>query len=121
MYNHAHDYSMNVGAEGPVFCAGADLDELIPLRTRTKQPATLHEREVSARFEHYLGSALLRNFDIGKPVICAANGHALAGGFELLLGCDLRVVASGSKYGLPETGKGQYLCDAAHFRLVRLV
>lgn len=35
-----------------------------------------------------------------------ANGSALAGGLELLLGCDLRVVAAGAKLGLPEVTVG---------------
>jgi enoyl-CoA hydratase/carnithine racemase len=51
-----------------------------------------------------------------KPVICAAQATALAGGFELLLACDLAVVAEDAKLGLPEVkrslfaaGGGMYL------------
>src|SRR5580692_10309710 len=37
-----------------------------------------------------------------KPLIAAVEGYALAGGFELMLACDLVVAANGSKFGVPE-------------------
>ena len=42
------------------------------------------------------------------PVIGAANATAVAGGFELLLGCDLVVIAEGAKVGLPEVKRGLF-------------
>ena len=48
----------------------------------------------------------LTGFDLGKPVIAAVNGHALAGGMELMLACDLRVVAKGVKLGRSEVALG---------------
>jgi enoyl-CoA hydratase len=41
-----------------------------------------------------------------KPVIAAVNGSALAGGFELMLGCDLAVVADHAVFGIPEARRG---------------
>jgi enoyl-CoA hydratase len=41
-----------------------------------------------------------------KPVIAAVEGYALAGGFELVLACDLVVASDGAKFGLPEVKRG---------------
>ncbi len=43
---------------------------------------------------------------IGKPTIAAINGYALGGGFELALGCDIRIAASSAIMGLPEVKLG---------------
>ena len=42
----------------------------------------------------------------GKPLIVAVEGYALAGGFELVLACDLVVAASDATFGLPEVRRG---------------
>lgn len=44
--------------------------------------------------------------DLGKPVIAAVNGAALAGGFEIALACDLVVAAEHATFGLPEVRRG---------------
>ena len=44
--------------------------------------------------------------DFPKPLICAANGSALAGGFEIMLSCDLVVAADHAKFGIPEAARG---------------
>jgi enoyl-CoA hydratase len=44
--------------------------------------------------------------EVAVPVVGAANGAALAGGFELLLGCDLVVASSEATFGLPEVKRG---------------
>jgi enoyl-CoA hydratase len=41
-----------------------------------------------------------------KPLICAANGSALAGGCEIMLSCDLVVAAEHARFGIPETSVG---------------
>jgi enoyl-CoA hydratase len=41
-----------------------------------------------------------------KPVIAAVEGYALAGGFELVLACDLVVASEDAKFGLPEVRRG---------------
>lgn len=41
-----------------------------------------------------------------KPIICAANGAALAGGFEIMLSCDMVVAADHARFGIPEASRG---------------
>ncbi|MGI9187109.1 MAG: enoyl-CoA hydratase/isomerase family protein [Gaiellales bacterium] len=67
---------------GPAFCAGADLKEL----------ASLDDAGFAAFLQRYaaIGDALR---SLGRPVIAAVHGYAIAGGFELMCQCDLRVVA----------------------------
>jgi enoyl-CoA hydratase len=45
---------------------------------------------------------------IGKPIIAALNGTAVAGGFELVLACDLVVAADTAKIGIPEVKRGLF-------------
>ncbi|HEY5439086.1 MAG TPA: crotonase/enoyl-CoA hydratase family protein [Acidimicrobiales bacterium] len=44
--------------------------------------------------------------DFPKPIIAAANGSALAGGFEILISCDMVVAAEHAKFGIPEASRG---------------
>jgi len=44
--------------------------------------------------------------DFPKPLVAAANGSALAGGFELLISCDMVVCADHAKFGIPEASRG---------------
>ena len=44
--------------------------------------------------------------DFAKPLIAAANGSALAGGFEILISCDMVVAADHAKFGIPEASRG---------------
>jgi enoyl-CoA hydratase len=44
--------------------------------------------------------------DFPKPLIAAANGSALAGGFEILISCDMVVAADHAKFGIPEAARG---------------
>lgn len=46
--------------------------------------------------------------EVGVPLVGAANGSAVAGGLELLLGCDLIVLAEGAQLGLPEVKRGLF-------------
>ena len=76
-----------------VFCAGADL----------KERAGMTQEEASA-FVTRLRAAFTAVERLPMPVIGAVEGAALGGGLELALACDLRVLGSEAKVGLPEVG-----------------
>ena len=90
-----------VTGTGSAFCAGADLGKLIPLMSGEKTP----ESEAEKRFvadDTLVNCALLRDFDCNKPVIAAINGHAIAGGMEMVQGTDIRVAVPGARIGVQE-------------------
>jgi len=93
------------GAPGSTFCAGFDLAKTIPLFTGARQPADEWDEALLADLA-LAGKACLRGYDLGKPLVVAANGHAIAGGMELLLAGDLRVVANKALLGLSEVKIG---------------
>lgn len=56
-----------------------------------------------------------------KPWIAAVNGPALAGGFEIVLACDLVISAETAKFGLPEVKRGLIASAGGLYRLPRLL
>ncbi|MFZ5683372.1 MAG: enoyl-CoA hydratase-related protein [Pseudomonadota bacterium] len=89
------------GAGEKAFCSGADLGRLIPLMSRARPPEDEWDRRLLADSEVF-GRGLLRTFDVVKPVIAAINGHAIAGGMELVQGTDLRIASTAAKFGVQE-------------------
>lgn len=106
------------GAAGTTFCSGFDLSTTIPLITGSRTPADDLERAV-VEDRGLLGRATLRDLDPGKPLIAAVNGHAIAGGMEIMLACDLRVVATGVRLGLSEVALGLIPAMGGTARLAR--
>jgi enoyl-CoA hydratase len=86
---------------GSAFCAGADLGQLIPLFSGARKPENEWDEKV-VRDRAIPGRALLRDFDPEKPVIAAINGHAIAGGMEIVQGTDIRVAVPAAKFGVQE-------------------
>ena len=93
------------GAGDSTFCSGFDLGTTIPVITGARKPQNQFE-ELIASDRELLRRATLAGYDTEKPLIAAVNGHAIAGGMELLLSCDLRVVGQGVKLGLSEVALG---------------
>lgn len=58
--------------------------------------------------------------DMNKPVICAVNGMAVGGGFELALSCDMILASAHSSFALPEIKAGT-LADAATIKLPKRI
>ncbi len=94
--------------EGGVFCAGADL----------YAAGTGDGNRVAADGDGPMGPTRLR---LSKPVIAAVEGHAVAGGLELALWCDLRVVAEDAVFGVFCRRWGVPLIDGGTVRLPRLI
>lgn len=90
-----------VTGTGQVFCAGADLGRLIPLMSGEREPEDEWDRRFKSEPELF-NRSILRGYDIGKPVIAAINGAAIAGGMELVQGTDLRISADTARFGVQE-------------------
>lgn len=108
------------GAPGTAFCSGADLGLLIPLFTRARKPADEWDEQLLAD-RTLMDAALLRGFELYKPVVVAINGHALAGGTEILLGTDLRIASSAATFGLTEVRRGIIPAGGSLVRLARQI
>jgi enoyl-CoA hydratase len=67
------------------------------------------------------GFAGITERDFPKPLIAAANGSALAGGFEILISCDMVVAADHAKFGIPEAARGLVAGGGGLIRLPKLV
>jgi enoyl-CoA hydratase/carnithine racemase len=93
---------------GGTFCAGADL----------KAIAEGKGLSVAEEGEGPMGPTRMR---LGKPVIAAIEGHAVAGGLELALWCDLRVAARDAVLGVFNRRFGVPLIDLGTVRLPRLI
>ncbi len=89
------------GTGDKVFCSGADLGKLIPLITGAKKPESDADKAL-AKNPMLPGQALLRGVELNKPIIAAINGHAIAGGMEILYGTDIRVASDQARFGLQE-------------------
>jgi enoyl-CoA hydratase/carnithine racemase len=59
--------------------------------------------------------------EFSKPLIAAANGSALAGGFEMMISCDMVVAADHAKFGIPEASRGLVAGAGGLIRLPKLV
>ena len=75
--------------------------------TRRSAPAwTSRPSPRARRRSPSTGFAGVTKRDFPKPLIAAVNGSALAGGFEIMLSCDLVVAASHARFGIPEAARG---------------
>jgi enoyl-CoA hydratase/carnithine racemase len=108
------------GAGERTFCAGADLGRLTPLLTRAR-PAEDEWDEALLAEPKLLNRALLRYSGFNTPVIAALRGTVVAGGMELALACDLRIVADDSSLGLVEVTRGLIPAAGGIARLSRQV
>lgn len=97
------------GTGDRAFCAGMDLRDFAAGATPTA--------------DQQRGMALFGRFvrgDVALPVVGAANATAVAGGFELLLGCDVVVASEAARFGLPEVRRGLFAAGGGVFLSTRI-
>jgi enoyl-CoA hydratase/carnithine racemase len=97
-----------ITGRGEVFSAGADLKVVAQGRAND-----------IARGKGGFAGIVSRDFP--KPVIGAVNGPALAGGFEIVLSCDLVVAADTARFGIPEVKRGLMAAAGGLIRLPKRV
>jgi enoyl-CoA hydratase len=102
-----------LGGTGGTFCAGADLKAFGTALTARANPLN-DDMALTAP----MGPSRLM---LSKPVIAAVDGHAVAGGMELALWCDLRVMEESAVFGIFCRRWGVPLIDGGTVRLPRLI
>ncbi|MGA2474070.1 MAG: enoyl-CoA hydratase-related protein, partial [Acidimicrobiales bacterium] len=96
------------GTGEKAFCAGMDL------RTFAEGGAVGGDPEGMKGFVRFTQG------EISVPIVGAANATAVAGGFELLLGCDVVVASEAAKFGLPEVKRGLFAAGGGVFLSTRI-
>lgn len=87
-----------ITGSGTSFCAGLDLDELRAAVSQPVQEALADSRALAALYRQVL--------ELGKPVVAAVNGAAVAGGAGIVNACDVAVAAIGARFGYTEARIG---------------
>jgi enoyl-CoA hydratase len=96
------------GTGEKAFCAGMDLR------------AFAEGGAVGGSSEGMKGFARFTQGEISVPIVGAANATAVAGGFELLLGCDVVVASEAASFGLPEVKRGLFAAGGGAFLSTRI-
>ncbi|HEY1942902.1 MAG TPA: enoyl-CoA hydratase-related protein [Roseiarcus sp.] len=99
------------GAGTRAFCTGADM--------KGGSGASGLEYWATPRPGGFGGIALRDTLDV--PVIARVNGHALGGGMEMMLGCDIVVASANATFGLPEPRVGRLALDGGIATLTRRI
>lgn len=97
-----------IGEGQKAFCVGADLTESIPYLNQG----------------HYIDewdAAHLKHIKMNKPIIGAINGMCMGGGFEIMLGTDIRVASDKAVFALPEVSLGIVPAGGTLVRLARQI
>ncbi|HEX6922394.1 MAG TPA: enoyl-CoA hydratase-related protein [Bacillales bacterium] len=98
------------GAGSKAFVAGADIKEFTEMKGQAGEALSRRGQEVFQKLA-----------DLPQPTIAVVDGHALGGGLELALACDMRVASKGASLGLPETTLGVIPGYGGTQRLARLI
>ncbi|NNL66937.1 MAG: enoyl-CoA hydratase/isomerase family protein, partial [Myxococcales bacterium] len=107
------------GAGSRVFCSGMDMKTTIPQSQRLARGERVEPEVFEALRD--VATALLAGFDLGTPLVCAINGHARAGGFDLMLASELRYAVPSATFALEEVALGLYPTGNATVMLPRQI
>src|SRR5580765_3864922 len=94
------------GAGTRVFCSGMDMKTTIPASQKFARGERIDEQSMEGL--RNVATALLAGFDLGTPLVCAVNGHARAGGFDLMLAAEIRFAVPQATFALEEVALGLY-------------
>jgi enoyl-CoA hydratase len=104
------------------FLVGADLKTYIPQITEHQKK--IASGEVSTIDGYRLDDgmrAVLRGVKLYKPIIAAVNGTCVAGGMEMLGGCDIRIAVDSATFGVLEPKRGLFAGGGTTVRLPRQI
>ena len=99
------------GAGDKAFCTGSDLKKTMPPK----------ESFAELTFGRQKWLYPFAGMDIDKPMICAVNGYALAGGMELAMACDIRIASTNAQFGQSEVCIGSIPAAGGTQRLPRMI
>ena len=99
------------GTGGKAFCTGSDLKKTMPPK----------ESFAELTFGRPKWLYPFAGMEIDKPMICAVNGYALAGGMELALACDIRIASTNAQFGQSEVRVGSIPAAGGTQRLPRMI
>lgn len=100
------------GAGDKAFCTGADLKKTMPDPTLSYAQQLLGLGDTGSAF---------KGLETDKPLICAVNGYALAGGTELISICDIAIASEKAQFGLSEVQRGSIPWGGSIQRLPRSI
>lgn len=100
------------GAGDKAFCTGADLKKTMPDTNLSYAQQLLGQGDPGSAF---------KGLETDKPLICAVNGYALAGGTELISICDIAIASENASFGLSEVRRGSIPWGGSIQRLPRSI
>ncbi len=107
---------------GDAFLVGADLKTYIPeITAYQKRIASGEVTEIGGYRIDDGTRAVLRGVKLYKPIIAAVNGTCVAGGMEMLGGCDIRVACDTATFGVLEPKRGLFAGGGTTVRLPRQI
>jgi enoyl-CoA hydratase len=102
-----------ITGKGRAFCAGVDL--------KFSREKLVSQKDKEAFYRLGNNGKFRRILEMSKPVIAAVNGFALAGGFEIMLTCDLAIAAEDAQIGDQHMNYGLFGAGGSPFKLPHLI